>query len=77
VPPKWLRAYLDRTCVLRVEVDYGLAAASNLDLVLRAEARHDCDGLGSVCLLLIMSALVAWRRTFDCVAVSPVVSHVS
>jgi hypothetical protein len=45
-------AYLDRTCVLRVEVDYGLAAAGDLDLVLRAEPRHDCIVLWSACLLL-------------------------
>jgi hypothetical protein len=44
--------YLDRTCVLRVEVDDGLAAAGDLDLVLRAEPRHDCIVLRSACLLL-------------------------
>jgi hypothetical protein len=33
--------YLNRTCVLRVEVDYGLSAAGNLNLVLRAEPCHD------------------------------------
>jgi hypothetical protein len=74
VPPSWLRAYLDRTCVVRVEVDYGLAAASNLDLVLRAESRHDCVVLRSVCLRLNVSALVAWWRTFDCVTASPMLA---
>jgi len=35
--------YLDRTCVVGFEFDYGLSAAGYLDLVLRAEPRHHCS----------------------------------
>lgn len=58
-------AYLDRTCVLRVEVDYGLSPAGDLDLVLRTEPRHDYIVLQSV----YRMAMVCTRsqRTFNCV----------
>lgn len=70
--------YLDRTCVVRIEVDYGLSAAGNLDLVLRAEPRHDYMVLPSVW-GPDLRVLFASRRTFDCVRTpmrSPI-SHVS
>jgi hypothetical protein len=34
-------AYLDRACVVRVEVDYGLSPTREFNLVLRTEPRHD------------------------------------
>jgi hypothetical protein len=54
-------AYLDRTCVLRVEVNNRLSAAGNLDLVLWAEPRHDCIVPPSVfrSLLLCTGSLAA------------------
>lgn len=61
-------AYLDRTCVLRVEINYGLSAARYLDLVLRAEARHDCTVPWSACAGCGIEGLrmrVLVRRTFD------------
>ena len=39
--------YLNCTCVILLEVDYGLSAARYLDLVLRAEPRHHCTSLVS------------------------------
>jgi hypothetical protein len=70
--------YLDRACVLGVELDDGLAAAGYLDLVLRAEPRHDCIVPRSVSLRLLLVLAVS-RRTFDRVGapVRPSVSSVS
>lgn len=40
--------YIDRTCVVGLEVYDGLTTAGNLDLVLRAEPRHHCIVASSV-----------------------------
>lgn len=40
--------YVDRTCVLRLEVNDGLTTAGNLNLVLRAETRHHYNSPPSV-----------------------------
>jgi hypothetical protein len=61
-------AYLDRACVLRVEVDYGLSPTGDLDLVLRTEPRHDYIVLQSVCHIAMFRTRL--RRTFDCVPVA-------
>jgi hypothetical protein len=49
--------YVDRTCVLRLEVNDGLTTAGNLDLVLRAETRHHCIVPPSVAHILVCLAL--------------------
>lgn len=51
----WTWTYVDRTCVLGLEVNDRLTTAGNLNLVLWTETRHHCIVVGSV--------LVASART--------------